>query len=38
VIFDPSIFISALAYAGVCCVYMLIVLPIAMYIRTRLSH
>lgn len=31
VIFDPAIFIRALAYAGVCCLYILIALPIAMY-------
>ncbi|MDP1573914.1 MAG: aromatic amino acid transport family protein [Coxiellaceae bacterium] len=35
VVFDPSIFIRALAYAGVCCLYMLVILPIAMFIILR---
>ncbi len=35
VIFDPAIFIHALAYAGVCCLYILVVLPVAMYMRQR---
>lgn len=35
VIFDPTIFIHALAYAGMCCLYILIALPIAMYIKVR---
>ena len=35
VIFDPSIFIRALAYAGVCCLYMLVILPIGMYFLLR---
>lgn len=29
----PELFIQALAYAGVCCVYILILLPILMYVR-----
>ena len=33
VIFKPAIFTSALAYAGLCCIYILIILPIAMYLR-----
>lgn len=32
VIADPAIFIRALAYAGICCLYVLIGLPIIMYI------
>ena len=35
VIVDPAIFIRALAYAGVCCLYILVALPIAMYASTR---
>ncbi|OGT43443.1 MAG: hypothetical protein A3F13_08665 [Gammaproteobacteria bacterium RIFCSPHIGHO2_12_FULL_40_19] len=35
VIVDPAIFIRALAYAGICCLYILIALPIAMYIRNK---
>lgn len=35
VIVDPAIFISALAYAGICCLYILIGLPIAMYISQK---
>lgn len=35
VIFDPAIFIRALAYAGVCCLYILVALPIAMYIALK---
>lgn len=35
VIFDPTIFIHALAYAGMCCLYMLVALPIAMYVKQR---
>ena len=35
VIVDPAIFIRALAYAGICCVYVLIGLPIVMYISLR---
>lgn len=31
VIADPAIFIHALAYAGICCLYVLIILPVAMY-------
>lgn len=31
VIFKPAIFTGALAYAGACCIYILIALPIAMY-------
>ena len=37
VIVDPAIFIRALAYAGTCCLYILIALPIAMYIKNRIS-
>lgn len=37
VIADPAIFIRALAYAGICCVYILIMLPIAMYISMRIK-
>ncbi|OGT25611.1 MAG: hypothetical protein A3B71_06165 [Gammaproteobacteria bacterium RIFCSPHIGHO2_02_FULL_42_43] len=36
VIFDPAIFIRALAYAGACCLYILIALPVAMYIKQRI--
>ena len=32
VLLRPSIFIHALAYAGMCCLYILVALPIAMYI------
>lgn len=35
VIFDPSIFIHALAYAGICCLYILVVLPISMFVSQR---
>lgn len=35
VILDPAIFISALAFAGYCCVYMLVLLPVAMYWKQR---
>lgn len=35
VIADPAIFIRALAYAGIFCLYILIALPIAMYVRSR---
>lgn len=35
VIFDPAIFTDALAYAGLCCLYILVALPIAMYISRR---
>ena len=31
VIIDPAIFTSALAYAGLFCLYILVALPIAMY-------
>ena len=37
VIVDPAIFIRALSYAGICCLYVLIALPIAMYIATRIK-
>ena len=33
VIVDPAIFIRALSYAGVCCLYILVALPIAMFIK-----
>ncbi len=36
VIVDPAIFIDALSYAGVCCLYVLVALPIAMYIKQRI--
>ncbi|OGT43442.1 MAG: hypothetical protein A3F13_08660 [Gammaproteobacteria bacterium RIFCSPHIGHO2_12_FULL_40_19] len=36
VIFDPTIFIHALAYAGICCLYILVALPVAMYVRQRI--
>jgi len=32
VIFDPAIFTRALTYAGYCCLYILVGLPIAMYV------
>lgn len=35
VIFDPAIFIHALAYAGVCCLYVLVVLPVVMLVSQR---
>ena len=35
VIFDPAIFTRALAYAGVCCLYILIALPVTMYVVGR---
>ena len=35
IIIKPSLFIQALAYAGMCCLYILILLPIAMYIRGK---
>ncbi|MCX7121427.1 MAG: tryptophan/tyrosine permease [Gammaproteobacteria bacterium] len=38
VIFDPAIFIRALSYAGICCLYVLIILPIAMYISNRIRQ
>lgn len=38
VILDPAIFIHALAYAGMCCLYMLVVLPITMFIRQRCAR
>lgn len=38
VIFDPSIFINALAYAGFCCLYMLVVLPILLYLKNKDEH
>lgn len=38
VIADPAIFIHALAYAGICCLYILIALPIAMYVSTRIKN
>ena len=36
VIFDPAIFIRALSYAGICCLYILIALPVMMYIANRM--
>lgn len=38
VIFDPAIFTTALAYAGICCLYILAILPIAMWMRLRSTH
>jgi len=35
VIFAPSIFIKALAYAGICCIFILIVMPIVMTYHGR---
>lgn len=35
VLLRPEIFIHALAYAGLCCIYILIILPVAMYIAGR---
>ncbi len=32
----PSLFIQALAYADMCCIYILILLPVAMYVRGRI--
>lgn len=37
VIFDPSIFINALSYAGMCCLYILVILPITMYVKARVT-
>ncbi len=37
VIFDPAIFTRALAYAGACCLYILVALPIGMYISYRIE-
>ncbi len=36
VIVKPSLFIQALAYAGICCVYILIILPVLMYLRAKI--
>lgn len=38
VIFYPAIFIHALSFAGLCCLYILVALPIAMYIKQRLKN
>lgn len=35
VIADPAIFIQALAYAGICCLYILIGLPVLMYFSIK---
>jgi len=35
VILYPQIFIHALAYAGACCLYVLVALPIAMFVKQR---
>ncbi len=35
-VIKPSLFIKALAYAGVCCLYILVFLPIAMYVRGKI--
>lgn len=38
VIFDPSIFTKALAWAGGCCLYILVLLPIGMYVFGRYKY
>ena len=38
VIFYPEIFIHALAYAGLCCLYSLVILPITMYFKNAYSE
>ncbi|MCX7121425.1 MAG: tryptophan/tyrosine permease [Gammaproteobacteria bacterium] len=38
VIVDPAIFIRALSYAGICCLYILVALPVAMYVRQRMTR
>lgn len=38
VIFDPAIFIRALAAAGVCCLYILVILPILMLIGQQMRR
>ncbi len=35
VIFDPAIFTRALAYAGFCCLYILAVLPVTMFLKLK---
>ena len=35
VVINPSIFIHALAYAGVCCLYILVLLPMMMFAKQR---
>lgn len=35
VMFDPAIFIYALKFAGACCLYILVALPIAMFLQQR---
>lgn len=35
VIYDPAIFIRALSYAGICCLYILVILPVGMYIKNN---
>jgi len=37
VIVDPSIFIRALSYAGLCCIYILMILPVAMYVAMQVQ-
>jgi tyrosine-specific transport protein len=37
VIFRPDVFVKALAYAGIACIYVLILLPILMFIKTELT-
>ncbi|OGT53778.1 MAG: hypothetical protein A3E84_02105 [Gammaproteobacteria bacterium RIFCSPHIGHO2_12_FULL_42_13] len=38
VIFYPAIFIQALAYAGMCCLYLLVLLPVMMYVACALKE
>ena len=35
VIDDPAIFIRALSYAGICCLYILVVLPVMMFVKLK---
>jgi tyrosine-specific transport protein len=37
VLFAPSLFIHALAYAGSCCIFVLIILPIMMLVATKIK-
>ena len=34
----PSVFITALTYAGVCCLYILVLLPVAMYVKGKKKY
>ncbi|OGT49412.1 MAG: hypothetical protein A3E82_06365 [Gammaproteobacteria bacterium RIFCSPHIGHO2_12_FULL_38_11] len=38
VIIDPAIFIRALSYAGICCLYILVALPAAMFFKQQVLH